>query len=70
MNDRINNLLKIDRLVYEAAPDEEVVGLWESAIEAFEDAGLVVRSPKRRSTAAYDAGDSRRWLWLELPVCE
>ena len=56
MNDRIDNLLRIDRLVHEAAPDEEVVGLWESAVEAFEDARLVVRSPKRRLTAAYDAG--------------
>lgn len=56
MNDRIDNLRKMDRLVHEAAPDEEVVGLWESAVEAYVDARLVVRSPNRRVTAAYDAG--------------
>jgi len=56
MNERIDNLLEMGRLVHETAPDEEVVGLWASAVEAYDDACLIVRSPNRRLTAAYDAG--------------
>lgn len=56
MSDRIDNLLRMDRLVHEAAPDDEVAGLWAGAVEAYDDACLVVRSPNRRLTAAYDAG--------------
>lgn len=56
MNDPIKNLLDMGRLVSEPAPDEEVVGLWAGAVEAFEDACLANRSPNRRLTAAYDAG--------------
>lgn len=56
MNDRLRNLIEMGRLVEEGAPDEEIEGLWATALEAFEDACLANRSPNRRLTAAYDAG--------------
>jgi hypothetical protein len=56
VNERIANLKSLDRLVDEAAPDEEIIGLWQSAVEALEDASLTNRRPNRRLTSAYDAG--------------
>lgn len=56
MNERIANLKTLGRLVVEAAPDEEVIGVWQSAVEALEDASLTNRRPNRRLTAAYDGG--------------
>jgi predicted ArsR family transcriptional regulator len=56
VNERIDNLRGIGRLVDEPAPDEEVIGLWVGALDALEDACLSVRTPNRRLTAAYDAG--------------
>lgn len=56
MNERIRNLLDLGRLVHEAAPDEEVLGLWAHALEAYEDACLTNRAPARRLLSAYDAG--------------
>jgi hypothetical protein len=56
VSDRIENLVEMGRLAREDAPDEEVVGLWANAVEAYEDAALANRSPNRRLTSAYDAG--------------
>ncbi len=56
MNDRILGLIELGRLAREDAPDDEIRGLWEGALEAFDDACLENRSPNRRLTAAYDAG--------------
>lgn len=56
MNERIRNLLDLGRLVHDAAPDEEVVGLWAHALEAYDDACLTNRAPVRRLLSAYDAG--------------
>lgn len=56
MNARIANLISMGRLVEEPAPDDEISGLWENAVEAYQDAALSNRSPNRRLTSAYDAG--------------
>jgi len=56
VNARIDNLRAMGRLVDEPAPDEEVIGIWGGAVEAYDDACLANRAPNRRLTAAYDAG--------------
>jgi hypothetical protein len=56
VNPRIESLIDMGRLVREPASDEEVRGLWASALEAYDDACLAARAANRRITAAYDAG--------------
>lgn len=56
MNERIQNLIDIGKLAPHAAPDPEIIGLWEHAIDAYEDACLTMRNPNRRLVSAYDAG--------------
>lgn len=56
MNKRIQNLVDLGHLVHDAAPDEEIVGLWGHALEAYDDACLANRAPARRLLSAYDAG--------------
>ena len=56
MNERIEALIQMGRLVSQEAPDEEIAGVWENAAEAWADASLAVRSANRRMTSAYDAG--------------
>ncbi|MBB4634696.1 hypothetical protein [Longimicrobium terrae] len=56
MNERINALIQMGRLVAHEAPDEEIAGVWENAVEAWTDASLTIRSANRRLTSAYDAG--------------
>jgi hypothetical protein len=56
VNKRIQNLLDLGHLVHDAAPDEEIVGLWGHALEAYDDMCLANRAPARRLLSAYDAG--------------
>lgn len=56
MNERIERLRAMGRLVDEPAADQEVAGVWLNALEAYEDACLTNRAPNRRLTAAYDGG--------------
>ena len=56
MNERIESLRTMGRIVDEPAADQEVAGVWLNAVEAYEDACLTNRAPNRRLTAAYDGG--------------
>lgn len=56
MNERLERLVELGRLVREDAPDEEVVGLWANALLAYRDACLTSLSLRGRLTQAYDSG--------------
>lgn len=56
MTDRIEKLIAAGRLAREAAPDEEVVGVWANALQAYQDARLANMSLSGRLVRAYDAG--------------
>lgn len=56
MTDRIQNLIDAGRLSREPAPDDEIVGLWSNAVQAFRDAQVASVSANGRLLRAYDAG--------------
>jgi hypothetical protein len=56
LNERIESLLASGRLERFDASDDEVVGIWANALQAFRDASLSSQSLRGRFTDAYDAG--------------
>jgi hypothetical protein len=56
MTDRIQVFIEAGRLARAPAADEEVVGLWAAAVEAFADASSESISPRSRVGLVYDAG--------------
>ncbi|HEV7589018.1 MAG TPA: hypothetical protein VGO40_12950 [Longimicrobium sp.] len=56
MTDRIQSLIDAGRLAPDDAEDDEIAGLWASALEAMSDAGVAGTSASGRLIRAYDAG--------------
>ncbi|HEX6039337.1 hypothetical protein [Longimicrobium sp.] len=56
MSDRIQNLVDLGKLAREPAGDDEIVGLWSNALQAFADALVSGLSASGRLVRAYDAG--------------
>jgi len=56
VTDRIQVFIEAGRLARASAPDAEVVGLWEAALEAFADASVERISGRGRIGLLYDAG--------------
>lgn len=56
MTDRIQNLVDAGRLSRDPASDDEIVGLWTNAVQAFHDAQVESVSANGRLLRAYDAG--------------
>ena len=56
MTDRIRSFIESRWLDEDPAPDEEVAGLWQKALDAFADAHLEAASEEARVIRAYDAG--------------
>ncbi|HVG44308.1 MAG TPA: hypothetical protein VM890_06235 [Longimicrobium sp.] len=56
MTDRIQVFIEAGRLARDPAPDDEVVGLWAAALEAFADGSSKSISGRGRLGMLYDAG--------------
>jgi hypothetical protein len=56
VTDRIQVFIEAGRLARLSAPDEEVVGLWAAALEAFADGMIESISGRSRLGLLYDAG--------------